>query len=438
MPGYPVGPSPDTSGGGSLSDILSQLGINGPGSDDFISRVLSTVGMGPTPTPGSNGISRAPVVGPQAAQPMPFAGSAPQGGVPAGLSMDATMGGARPPQSAIMPPMQTGPASLTPGAPSGPPSLASVPPPMLRPGTDLTPNPSGSMAPVDSGPALAAQPDTGGDSSSMIAQILDSLNRGAVNPEDMKWLALAKAGFTMAASQNPHVFGAMGEGASAGLSDYLAMKQQGLADKIEAAKLGLTQQDYENQQAYRKAQTLQAQADLQEKQSEFAQTLPLEKTKADAYANLASAHGSYFDARASAPAGAGSYKAQAYNQIYQGMIDQGFSPQDAAVGAMSAVGGQLSERDRLASQYLKTLGGATATDPSAAYAWADQQLAARGGTGAPAGAGTPSPRAGGAPGLPAGALGMAPAGGVDGQTVNGGQGIIRGGFVYQNTGAAGQ
>lgn len=84
----------------------------------------------------------------------------------------------------------------------------------------------------------AASPDS--QQSGAVGDIIKSLSGYAPNPN----LAIAKAGFAMAGSRNPFFFGALGEGANAGIDEYQRQQEQALLEKAKAAGLIQNQQQF--------------------------------------------------------------------------------------------------------------------------------------------------------------------------------------------------
>lgn len=77
---------------------------------------------------------------------------------------------------------------------------------------------------------------------SPIQQYIDQLSRDSTVSSEDRALALAQAGFGMAASRSPYFFGSVGEGGLAGLSAYRDAKQRAAANASRAAGLILTEQ----------------------------------------------------------------------------------------------------------------------------------------------------------------------------------------------------
>jgi len=286
------------------------------------------------------------------------------------------------------------------GIPAGPPSGdTSLPIPMLKPGSGAGGDPGSILqTAVQAGQQAQDNPDITG-------QVIKDLMASGGDPSQNKWLALAKAGFAMAASRNPSFFGAAGEGGLAGLSDYLKSRQEGLANRYSAAQLQQAQQSHAAEIANQKAERAFQEKEFSEKVREYEQSYPAEEALKMAQADYYKNHGDYFAAgggHSGSGGGAGGYMGQAYNAIYQSNLASGRfkTPGEAAADAMQKTKGFLSQRDRYANSYIKTSMGGMADITSApadvlakAYDYADGQL----GGGAPAAAvGTAAP-AGGQP-----------------------------------------
>lgn len=80
-----------------------------------------------------------------------------------------------------------------------------------------------------------------------IDEIIQSLMKGH-DPAANRNMALAQAGFAMAASGSPTFFGAVGQGGLAGLSAYKEQERQDMIDRVNAARLAQGQQEYTAEQ----------------------------------------------------------------------------------------------------------------------------------------------------------------------------------------------
>lgn len=296
------------------------------------------------------------------------------------------------------------------GPSSGGPMGAPLPPPMLRPGSDTgSPAPdggdTGGVLQTALGVAQGAQNDP-----DITKSVINDLMTMGGDPEQNKWLALAKAGFAMAASRNPSILGAAGEGAEAGLSDYLKSRQETLQNRYTAAQLQQAAQDHAASIAASQASQALAQKEFDLKLDEYKQTLPADLALKAAQADYYASHGNYFDARAAMPGGSG-----------------GSGAGNTALMHWNTNVGNLSK------QYLAALPVGQMNDPAnidKAYAWALSKAGPRpGGNAAEVAVTQPAPAAG-AGAMPAGAVQAAPAGAVDGQTGGGGKFVVRGGFYY--------
>lgn len=112
---------------------------------------------------------------------------------------------------------------------------------MLRPAPERQPIPQIGTYALEPTPALAApaQPirDYAGETKSEINKLLESLggDTEALKQRDRD-MALAQAGFAIAASKNPYALGAVGEGAQVGLADYAKSRKEAKALDAERIK----------------------------------------------------------------------------------------------------------------------------------------------------------------------------------------------------------
>lgn len=90
-----------------------------------------------------------------------------------------------------------------------------------------------------------------GEDPDVMAGLLKEIQGGIQSPEESRRMAIARAGFAMAGSRNPYFFGALGEGATAGLDAYEKSRQEALLNRVRSANL---QQD-ENKFAEQKRAT---------------------------------------------------------------------------------------------------------------------------------------------------------------------------------------
>lgn len=95
----------------------------------------------------------------------------------------------------------------------------------------VLPGPIGAMA-----QALTPDESDPNGYSGYIADIINNLKNGA-NPARNKSMALAQAGFAMAASGSPTFFGAVGQGGLAGLKDYQESQDRDMENQVRAAGL---------------------------------------------------------------------------------------------------------------------------------------------------------------------------------------------------------
>lgn len=100
------------------------------------------------------------------------------------------------------------------------------------------------------------------DPDSPIGNIVKSLTSESANPG----LALAKAGFTMASSRNPYFFGALGEGANAGIDQYQSDQQRALLNKARAA--GIVQDQQRQNETSRSNRVQEGQGDTRLSQAQ--------------------------------------------------------------------------------------------------------------------------------------------------------------------------
>jgi hypothetical protein len=165
-----------------------------------------------------------------------------------------------PPPLPEPPPAPTPPASATPPAPTPPstppgpahPALVGATPP---PGPDTTApvappapartrgNPAAVAAAAHTAPPVQPPPPhsdygtQGGQSSDAFDRLMDRLEQTRAHSEDRAnpWLALATAGFGMAAGKSPHMLQNLGEGAVLGIKQYLSSdeKAKELASKVD-------------------------------------------------------------------------------------------------------------------------------------------------------------------------------------------------------------
>lgn len=106
---------------------------------------------------------------------------------------------------------------------------------------------------VPTGPQMAAAGYESPESVERARAMAQEMMAGP-DPKD-KWLAVALAGAQMAASQNPSMLGAAGEGAVAGLGEYARQRSETRKDQLGGANLELTaeQVSQAGQAAYDKA-----------------------------------------------------------------------------------------------------------------------------------------------------------------------------------------
>jgi hypothetical protein len=290
-----------------------------------------------------------------------------------------------------------------------------LPPPMLRPGPDGGDQVAGGG---DVGSVLQTALTTGQqaqNSPDITQSVIHDLMTMGGDPEQNKWLALAKAGFAMAASQNPHLLGAAGEGALAGLTDYTKSRQELLQNRYTAAQLQQAAQTHAaeiaNQQAQRELQQKEFQLHLEAQNA----TLPAEVRLKNAQAEYFAQHGNYWDARAGMPGG-------------------------GTGGGRGSANADLMHWNtnvtNLTKQYIASQPVASMNDPTTmerAYQWALGKAGPRpGGSVAQPAVVQPTAAGGGAPAaaaMPTGAL-QAAAGVPDGTPGGGGKYVARGGYWY--------
>lgn len=84
---------------------------------------------------------------------------------------------------------------------------------------------------------IAQALEEAGDNPDAVQALLAELQGSIQSPEDMRNMAIARAGFGMAASQNPYFFGALGEGANQGLDAYEKARQEAFMNRVRSADL---------------------------------------------------------------------------------------------------------------------------------------------------------------------------------------------------------
>lgn len=316
--------------------------------------------------------------------------------------------------------------SQTAGPPMGPASGGALPPPMLRPDADTGAVTGGDPAAVLGASVQAAQ--LAKDSPDVTKSVINDLMTMGGDPEQNKWLALAKAGFAMAASKNPSILGAAGEGAEAGLSDYLKSRQETLQNRYTAAQLQQGEQTRQANIAAQQASQALAKQEYEQKVYEFSKTLPIEEAKAKAMEAMYYGHTNYFDARAAAPAGGGTAGGWR-NEVYAQLNAAGVPPQQIA----QILSGKGADAVSIARSILTTSPTLAMDSDGPAKAMAQaQQLIALSKQGQAADLAATPPAGGTKPAagpLPAGAKQAAP-GVPDGTLGGGGQYTARGGFWY--------
>ncbi len=117
----------------------------------------------------------------------------------------------------------------------------------IHAGADAADDVTGSRDEQDSGPddihpALMETAKALEQPPSALQKIIDQLMGGGQSDSSIRSNAIAKAGFSMAASRNPYFFGALGEGGNAGLEDYEKSKQEQLMNQVRAVGLGQQQE----------------------------------------------------------------------------------------------------------------------------------------------------------------------------------------------------
>jgi len=270
-PAMPVAPTPGVQAQGGLPNQVGGTPAApltaGQATDKIIGNVHDNImGRGPRPTfsqqiianalPNAGGMVRPPPATPAAA---PFQRQSP---LARAQQIGATAYGD--PRTLISPPMPDqgggaprgqGPAGVNIAPPYGP--NANIPPR----GTPPLPAdfPGGGEGPVVHGAhaatagAAASIGSKVADDPVTMASIIKQLQQGGFgNNAQNFWLALAQAGFAMAASKSPFLGQAIGEGASAGLSAYQESRARQAQQLTAAADLALRRQELEQTQAYRK------------------------------------------------------------------------------------------------------------------------------------------------------------------------------------------
>lgn len=149
------------------------------------------------------------------------------------------------------------------------------------------------------------------DDPDKVQALLQEIQGSIQSPEDMRRMAIAKAGFAMAASRNPYFFGALGEGAGAGLDAYEKSKQDALMNRVRAANMqqdeakfaeqkratGVSEKDADARLALAERNVKLAESEYQQKLQQYQDGKATDAQLKAAEVRLRNAQANYYEAR---------------------------------------------------------------------------------------------------------------------------------------------